>query len=122
MAWWLWSPGRGPRGFPIRKSSRRNDASGDFEAFCHWIAACRAKFGTGGPVFRIPSGEVESPGGFGALKRASRVAAPHRTAFERAQQCGADAAKAGIRRHVIQRDLAGVGDAADGEDIAILDC
>ena len=110
------------QGFSDKEIKQLNDASGNFEALCHWIAACRAEFGTGGPVFRIPSGEVKSPRGFGALKRASRVAALHRTAFKRAQQCGTDAAKAGVRRNVIQRNLAGVGDAADREYIAILNC
>ena len=71
-------------------------------------------------VFGIASFEVEAPRGFGALQRAQFVAAFDCPVFESGQQRAADPAKPGIRRNVIERDFAGIGDAAYRQDIVVL--
>src|SRR5450756_86818 len=134
-------PGPGPKAFPRRKSRKPDDASDDAvmvrgcrgqphlwssgplsdKLLPHRVAGSRSEFAVGWAVLGITSFEVEASSGFGARERATCMALASGAFFERGQQGPADAAKPGIRRNVIERDLSGVGDATHPKDRLVLD-
>src|SRR6185503_16909512 len=72
----------------------------------HRITRARAELAFRHSVVDITSRLIEAMRRLGADQRATRVASLRRSAFERAEQGTADAAKSCIGRHIIQRDLA----------------
>src|SRR5712671_2270613 len=86
------------------------------------IAARRPGFHIAVPGFHIAVGEIEASRRRRTGERAVGIAAFDRSSFKRGQQGAADAAKARVRRDVVQRDLSGVGHRSDAPDAIAVGC
>src|ERR1700684_3538600 len=96
-----WRHGREPKASRTRKSRRPEDASNNpgflaDQSSRHRIAGSCAEVTGRWPIFRVASGEVEAPRGFGACERAALIASFDCASFEGGQQCRTDAAKSCI--------------------------
>ena len=69
----------------------------------------------------VTSGEIEAKGGLRAVQPAAPVAAFPGASFEGVKHGSTDTTESCVRGNVIERDLAGVRDAAYGDNARALD-
>jgi hypothetical protein len=85
------------------------------------MTGSRAEFTLWRSVVDIVGSLAEALRDLRAEERAFRVAAFYRSGFERTKHGATDALKSRIRGHIVQRDLALIGDRSDAEDAVTLD-
>src|SRR5882757_11390205 len=95
---------------------------GSSQHLSHGKAGLGAEIAARRPGFHIAVGEIEASRRRRTGERAVGIAAFDRSSFKRGQQGAADAAKARVRRDVVQRDLSGVGYQSDAPDAVAVGC